>query len=139
MSLTKEECLKAHYELSNILVETDYIDGRAFCTYPIMEDELGTMYQLIEEHFELVDKYNELEKQHMKLLSQWGKSDNPPLKFEELHEGMWVWDNDIKKYLKIVDVIGWDEDDDEPAFLIVFEPNEYDCWVENRFYRYQVD
>lgn len=65
--------------------------------------------------------------------------DNPPLKFEELKPDMWVWDNDRKEYSKIVDVIGWDEDEDEPAFLIVFEPNEYDCWVENRFYKKEVE
>lgn len=53
--LTKEECLKAHEELSKMLIETDYLDGRAVCTYPIMEDELGLFYKLIEEHFELVE------------------------------------------------------------------------------------
>ena len=26
---------------------------------------------------------------------------NPPLKFEELHEGMWIWDNKYKQYIKI--------------------------------------
>lgn len=25
--------------------------------------------------------------------------DNPPLKFEDLHEGMWVWDEKIKSII----------------------------------------
>lgn len=29
---------------------------------------------------------------------------NPPLKFEELHEGMWVWDNQAKRYMKVYDI-----------------------------------
>ena len=41
-----------------------------------------TIQQLIDEHF-----------------------DNPPLKFEELKEGMWVWDNLMKAYMKIEEVI----------------------------------
>ena len=52
---------------------------------------------------------------------------------------MWVWHNEQKKYLKIVDIIDYDEDFDELAFLIVFEPNEYDCYEEGRFYRKQVE
>lgn len=36
----------------------------------------------------------------MKLMNE--HFDNPPLKFGELREGMWVWDNKEKWYRKIV-------------------------------------
>lgn len=29
---------------------------------------------------------------------------NPPLKFEELKEGMWVWDDVTKRYMKVYDI-----------------------------------
>ena len=41
-------------------------------------DELICFKSLIEEHF-----------------------DNPPLKFEELEVGMWVWDNELRMYFLI--------------------------------------
>lgn len=74
--LTKEEC-------ENSLIN--------LCSSNSKVEDRKVFKQLIHEHFELVDKYNELEKQHMKLLSQWGKSDNPPLKLEELENGEWYW------------------------------------------------
>lgn len=117
MSLTKEECEKA----LNVLKEQyEYLKTMMSANYPFTIARLIDVYkcfeQLTEKHF-----------------------NNQPLKFEELEPNMWVWDNEQKKYLKIVDVIDYDEDFDEPAFFIVFEPNEYDCWVENRFYRKQVE
>ena len=32
--------------------------------------------------------------------------DNPPLKFEELHDKMWVWDNKYKEYCYIYFIAG---------------------------------
>lgn len=49
--MTKEECVKAYETLCDVLVETDYLDGRAISKYPIYEDELETFCLLIEEHF----------------------------------------------------------------------------------------
>lgn len=28
---------------------------------------------------------------------------NPPLKFEELKEGMWIWDNQLKEWRKVIE------------------------------------
>lgn len=33
--------------------------------------------------------------------------DNPPLKFEELKEGMWVWDSKTKSYIYIFKPLSW--------------------------------
>ena len=57
---------------------------------------------------------------------------NPPLKFEELHDGMWVWDNRIKAYLKIQEI--WVNK------VIHFDNCCVVCFFqENRFFRYEVE
>lgn len=115
MNLTEEKALKALDEIEEATTEIEDSSTIPTITYNEFDNQLIVLRQLIEEHF-----------------------DNPPLKFEELKEGMWVWDNEQEKYLKIVETVDYDEDFDEPTFLIVFEPNEYDCWVEDRFYRKEV-
>ena len=56
---------------------------------------------------------------------------NPPLKFEELKPGMWVWDNRIKAYLKIQEI--WVNK------VIHFDNCCVVCFFqENRLYRYEV-
>ena len=68
-----------------------------------------TLEQLINEHF-----------------------DNPPLKFEELEVGMWVWDNKRKEYFKISEIRQkW------RYFFFEYVAGFTD-FEENRFYRYQV-
>lgn len=66
---------------------------------------------------------------------------NPPLTFEELHEGMWVWDNKIKRFIKIAEV------EHSQGYFIIDEDvylEEINDWYdeiwfeENRFYRRQV-
>ena len=83
---------------------------------------------------ELENKFKQLEKQHMKLLMQWGKSDNPPLKLEELHRDMWVWDNSHKQY-------GWISTVTGKSLVIRFinRVTGYLSFEENRFYRNEVD
>ena len=74
------------------------------------EENKDVLSQLIDEHF-----------------------DNPPLKFEELKENMWVWDNKYKEYIYIEGGFG------EHCF-------EYRCAIsnsvrrfeENRFYEREV-
>ena len=59
--------------------------------------------------------------------------DNPPLKFEELKEGMWVWDNHSKKYRRVIEPFrfkGYEE-------WIEFEDVD-ELYDKNRFYRYEV-
>ena len=107
MMLTKEKCENA---LNNILfnvgvARSDYRkSGKA-------REDYYTLNSLIEEHFS-----------------------NPPLKFEELKEGMWVWDNKKVLYIRIAKIIGktiYAED-----FLYGFDC--YGRYEKNRFYRKQV-
>lgn len=57
-----------------------------------------------------------------------------PYKFEDLKEGMWVWDNKDKKCLKIISIIDDGEYLNQSTLLIVSESGEYYSWEENRFY-----
>lgn len=71
--------------------------------------------QLIEEHF-----------------------DNPPLKFDELEENMWVWDN--KRKVKLLIAYCYSEDD--MGYYNLSNPEDYKYvhieFEENRFYRKEV-
>lgn len=115
MSLTKEECEDC------VSVFTDKIClscPNEHCTVncEVSKSE-NQLYQLIDEHF-----------------------DNPPLKFEELKPNMWVWDNKIERFIKIIKV-----DYDQDYFIIdadVFIDKDWtdEIWYEeNRFYRKQVE
>lgn len=83
--------------------------------------------QLINEHFELEEKY-------LKLLKMWGMDSNPPLKFEELKDEMVIWDNLQKEYIKCYEFFNGQwlylRFGNEEMYVFVFE--------ENRFYRYEV-
>lgn len=67
---------------------------------------------------------------------------NPPLKFEDLHEGMWVWDDKTKSYIYIFKPLEW-----EPvrgiryASHIITNSAEgyYMDFEGNRFYRREVN
>lgn len=80
--------------------------------YKRLDQAQDTIMQLIENHF-----------------------DNPPLKFEELEEGMWVWYKPLKQWKKIYRMnpdrvcFQWIEFDD--GYVVDFE--------ENMFYRKQVE
>lgn len=86
----------------------------------------------------LQEELDKLEKQHMKLLSQWGKSDNPPLKLEEVHGYMPLFDTTTNFWIMVTaihtDGFGgyvFDKENEKLYFnLFTFE--------ENRFYRREV-
>jgi hypothetical protein len=109
--LTKEECENA---LTNILcnigvARSDYrTSGKA-------KEDYHTLKSLIEEHF-----------------------DNPPLEFEELEEGMWIWDN--KRKVKLLIAYCYSEDD--MGYYNLSNPEDYKYvhieFEENRFYRKEV-
>lgn len=62
--------------------------------------------------------------------------DNPPLKFEEIKENMWVWDNENNSWLKVIGFYGFNI---HVQFGIGIHKNDcYVEYVENRFYRKQV-
>lgn len=69
--LTKEECTYALNDLKNIIKD---ILGDESC----VDECIKTLQKLIDEHF-----------------------DNPPLKWEELKEGMLVYDKNIKSWIEI--------------------------------------
>jgi len=72
------------------------------------------------------DTLNELIHEHF---------DNPPLEFEELKPNMWVWDNEDKKYNKIIEING----DKISFYYITSDVMRYICKFEpNRFYRKEV-
>lgn len=145
MNLTKEDCeqslehlIKGAYSRwhmkHGITAKPYYLrekpvykgDYRALCK----------IERLIDEYFELIRKHNELEKQHMKLLLQWGKDDNKPLKFEDLKPDMWVWDDKNKLYVQIEE----DFDEGNGNIILRYYEDSYNSncertkFKENRFY-----
>lgn len=113
--MTKEECLEA-LEDSRFLEVVIRGENGNFEYYSNFEDTVtfGLLEQLINEHFELKKRYNLLKESYDGLLGNAVKLQegicplcenyecrNPPLKFKELKEGMWVWDDKTKKYKQI--------------------------------------
>ena len=96
--LSKEKCEKA---IDNV---ARYCSDYKLCMIPPrfeLTNELEVLMDLIKEHFELVEKYEEnlkyIDEQHRvitRMFSSIEKDLNPkPYKFEELKKGMWVWDD----------------------------------------------
>lgn len=108
--LSKGECEKALRNICETVIDSE-ADGhnqpRTVSDYCFSETDI--LKQLIQEHF-----------------------DNPPLSFNDLRVGMWVWDSQIKEYKKVCYL---DIDTKKINFAlwgidwIEFEPN--------RFYRKQ--
>lgn len=112
--LTKEECEKAldHFE------KCYWDQDNSYGAMNGVRKDLEILNKLIHEHFS-----------------------NPPLKFEELEEGMWIWDSQLKwffrisicnvkienfEYIKLFKV----EKYEGGSMLMFYEPN--------RFYRKEV-
>lgn len=141
-SLSKEECEKACLYLLSHCYEEDLNEDGTYTLTPSGFRESEIFKQLIEEHFQLIKKYDELEKQHMKLLLQWGKDDNKPLKFEDLKPNMWVWDNEFKNYMKIKILFEPTKLYPNGSFKAYHDLNEKNLnfieFKENRFYWHEV-
>ena len=129
--MTEKECLKA----LDCLYDEDVFDKEVWGF--VMEGDNLSCADVERAKKYYRDKIYNLIKEHF---------DNPPLKFEELKKGMWVWDDVEKCYFKCNPTISTDmaqcvtynafwyncgEDEDE-----FFE--EYDEFEENRFYRKEV-
>jgi len=77
--MTKEECEKALETIGDwSLWDSERTESGMWKVKDASCDEYKVIEKLINEHF-----------------------DNPPLKFGDLKEGMWVWDDREKKYEKI--------------------------------------
>lgn len=125
--LTKEECINALSDLKNRLEDVLGEESENI-------ECVNVLNQLIDEHFKLVIKYdlalNELVEMEMKL-------DNPPLEFEELKEGMFVWDNKHHTYIKIDRI--WKSYNNAIYFYAIgWECCENTEYEPNRFYRKEV-
>lgn len=87
-----------------------------------------------------VNKVNELSKKLRVVKSKQERIDvlttNSPLKFDELHEGMWVWDNNDNKYNKIIEI----NNNVIEFYYVTNSQTRFSCKFEkNRFYRREVN
>ena len=117
--LNKEECEQA---LMNICSSNSKVEDRK-----IFKD-------LINEHFELVEKYEMLSNTYSMLCEDYL---NPqPYKFEDLKKGMLVWDNQLKWCFEIaickVEIKGYEnlkmfkvKNYDDSLTLMIFEKNRF--------------
>lgn len=108
--LTKEECEKAldHFE------KCYWDQDNSYGAMNGVRKDLDILNKLIYEHF-----------------------DNPPLKFEELKEGMFVWDNKHHTYIKIDRI--WESYNKTIYFYAIgWECCENTEYEPNRFYRKEV-
>lgn len=80
MSLTKQECENVLSETKIYLKNQMQKKERIRHSVYLLNTITYLFEKLIHEHF-----------------------DNPPLKFEELEEGMWVWDNQLKEWRKVIE------------------------------------
>lgn len=111
MMLTKEECDKA---LDRVARFCSWFSPYKCPESIKFKNELDILDKLIEEHF-----------------------DNPPLKWEELKEGMFVWDNKHHTYIKIDRI--WESYNKAIYFYAIgWECCENTEYEPNRFYRKEV-
>lgn len=106
--LSKEECEKALRNICETVIDSE-ADGhnqpRTVSDYCFSDTDI--LEQLIHEHF-----------------------DNPPLSFDDLHEGMWVWDDKHSFYDQIISL-------DSPTPSSIETETWFTSFEENRFYRRQ--
>lgn len=98
------------------------------------QNEIIKEYQNGEAYKELKRSYDELLGHAVAFQEELiNLKDNPPLKFEELEKGMWVWDNKYKEYCFIDFIAG-----KYPHRSYINNCQSDGAFEENRFYRYQV-
>lgn len=129
--LSKEECVNARDIIHNH-VNCDEMTTEEF------NDSIVVFNNLIKEHFELVKDFMQLDKDFEQLEKSYDnlydKFHNlKPLKFEELKEGMWVWDNKYKEYCYIYFIAG-----KYPHRKYIDNCESDSEFEDNRFYRREV-
>lgn len=110
MAMTKEECEKALETIGYWpLWDSERTESGMWKVKDASCDEYKVIEKLINEHF-----------------------DNPPLSFDDLKEGMWVWDDLKKRYDRIIVL-----DVATTSRLVIEMAGSYELFEENRFYRKQ--
>lgn len=99
------------------------------------QNEIIKEYQNGEAYKELKRSYDELLGHAVAFQEELiNLKDNPPLKFEELEKGMWVWVKDKKMYKQVIKTYVREFDEIETVHVNGY----YLGFEENRFYRYEV-
>lgn len=92
------------------------------------EEQFDTKYSKLKKDLEITcNLHDDLLKKYESL------KENPPLKLEELKEGMWVWDNKEKMYGKIA------HEPYQRFGLLTVPGYMWGVFEENRFYRREVN
>lgn len=130
MELTKDMCEAAILKIKKALDELEYDE---------LHHEYEVLNQLVKKHFQLLFELKDCRRELDIFYELLKMMINQPLKFEEINEGMWLWDNEKKRYMKVYDISyaeksfnvngEWFFDD---LYLDSFE------FEENRFYRKEV-
>lgn len=97
----------------------------------MLECDVEVTMTLKNGHTETFDCYKEIEKCVVDFVKN-----TKPYKFEDLKEGMWVWDSNDNKYNKIIEI----NNDKIGFYYITNSSTRFTCtFEENRFYRKQVE
>lgn len=103
------------------------------------QNEIIKEYQNGEAYKELKRSYDELLGHAVAFQEELiNLKDNPPLKFEELHDGMWVWVNDMKIYRQVHRTYVREVDDFGIEIEMVQVGGLHLGFEPNRFYRKEV-
>lgn len=116
--MNRAECERAYANLEfcrEVMRESIERNGEIINPVSSFDKAMVTFARLIEEHF-----------------------DNPPLKFEELKEEIWIWDKKEKMYIKSCNNFDTEEHGKGIRIQIGFDLVRYP-FEENRFYRKQVE
>lgn len=117
--LTKEECKNALNEIYSLALP---------CREEVYEHRSNYLKQRYDLIKELIDEH----------------FDNPPLKFEELKAGMWVWDDRDKEYIMVCRTCVYPKDNflvrkgDELVFISKDDEEFHRMYRPNRFYKKEV-
>lgn len=125
--LSKEKCEKA---IDNV---ARYCSDYKLCMIPPrfeLTNELEVLMDLIKEHFELVEKFNEMERTMHSLECKLTDVYYPrAYEFKELKKGMWVWYKPFKECKKIRELSDNDEKfkwvEFEDGFVIKYEDCQF--------------
>lgn len=103
----------------------------------MLECDVEVTMTLKNGHTETIDCYKEIEKCVVNFIKS-----TKPYKFEDLKEGMWVWDNKHDMFNQILELRINCAEEQEIEFNYSLETDDEiynDIFEENRFYRKQVE